>query len=301
MPGFTSRPDGLSGSRMRAATQGWLFGFAGMLIFSASMPATKAAIASLDPYFVTVARAAIAGCLGALALFVFRENRPKPEQLLPLAITSIGVVVGFPLLSALALKFISAAHSAVFLGLLPLSTAVFAVLRAGERPKPAFWLFCLTGSALVAGFSLWRDSGASLTGDLLMLAAVAICGLGYAEGGKLSRSMGGWQVICWALLVALPIMLPLSIMLLPGDFSSVTPSAWGGLAYVSLFSMLIGFFFWYRGLALGGIAHVGQLQLLQPFFALGLAALLLGESIHAGMVATAAVVAICVAGARRTA
>lgn len=299
---FTPRGDRLFPlSGMSKSTQGWLFGFIGMLIFSASMPATKAAVADLDPYFVTVARAAIAGCLGSLALLALNQQWPSRQQLVPLFITSVGVVVGFPLLSALALKFISAAHSAVFLGLLPISTAFFAVMRAGERPRPAFWLFCLTGSGILAGFSLIRDSGGSLTGDVLMLAAVGICGLGYAEGGKLSRVMGGWQVICWALVLALPIMLPLTYVLAPVSFANVGAGAWLGLAYVCLFSMLIGFFFWYRGLALGGIALVGQLQLLQPFFALALAALLLGETVQAGMVVTAAIVALCVAGARKTA
>ncbi len=286
---------------MTRISQGLILGFAGMLIFSASMPATKAAITDLDPYFVTVARAAIAGCLGVLALVMLRQKFPVRQQIIPLAVTSVGVVVGFPLLSALAVQYISAAHSAVFLGLLPLSTAFFAVVRAGERPRRAFWFFCLAGSALVAGYSLMRDSGGSLVGDAFMVGAVAICGLGYAEGGKLARAMGGWQVICWALALALPIMLPLALLLAPESFDGVGMRAWMGLGYVSLFSMLIGFFFWYRGLALGGIALVGQLQLLQTFFALILSALLLGDAVPVSMIAVATAVALCVAGARRTA
>jgi drug/metabolite transporter (DMT)-like permease len=167
----------------------------------------------------------------------------------------------------------------VFLGLLPLSTAVFGVLRGGERPRPAFWLFSLLGSACVVGYAARNGIEASLQADLLMLAAIVVCGLGYAEGGRLARHLGGWQVISWALLLALPVMLPLTVLMRPASFTAVGASAWWALGYVAVFSMLIGFLFWYRGLAQGGIAAVGQLQLLQPFFGLALAALLLHESV----------------------
>jgi drug/metabolite transporter (DMT)-like permease len=216
-----------------------------------------------------------------------------------LAIVAAGVVAGFPLLTALALKHITAAHSMVFIGLLPLSTAVFGVIRGGERPRPAFWVFSLAGSAAVAGFALARGLAASPLGDGLMLAAILVCGLGYAEGAVLSRRLGGWQVISWALVLALPLMLVLTAVLRPPALLEITAPAWVGLGYVSLFSMLIGFIFWYRGLALGGIAAVGQLQLLQPFFGLALAAALLGEAVSGVMIATTLAVVLCVAGARR--
>ncbi|MGB3290282.1 MAG: DMT family transporter, partial [Burkholderiaceae bacterium] len=167
-----------------------------------------------------------------------------------------------------------------------------------ERPRPAFWLFAILGSACVGGFALGQDAQASWLGDLLMLGAILTCGYGYAEGGRLSRHMGGWEVISWALALSLPFMAALSLATLPQSWQHISLPAWISLGYVSLFSMLIGFFFWYRGLAQGGIAAVGQLQLLQPFMGLALAAALLGESVSpAMMIATIAVVA-CVAGAR---
>jgi drug/metabolite transporter (DMT)-like permease len=209
------------------------------------------------------------------------------------------VVVGFPLLTGLALQHIPAAHSIVFVGLLPLATATFAVLRGGERPKLAFWVFSILGAGTVAGFALARSEGGSLTGDLLMIAAILLCGLGYAEGATISRRLGGWQVISWALLLSLPIMVIIALVTLPSNWSAIGVPAWIGLAYVSVFSMFVGFVFWYRGLALGGIAGVGQLQLLQPFFGLTLAALFLHEPIAWPMIATAVVVVLCVAGARR--
>jgi drug/metabolite transporter (DMT)-like permease len=175
------------------------------------------------------------------------------------------------------------------------------VLRGGERPRRAFWLFSCVGSALVVGYAVGQGLSASPTGDLLMLAAIVVCGLGYAEGATLSRKLGGWQVICWALALALPVMLALVVITAPPNFDNVGAPAWLGLAYVSLFSMLIGFIFWYRGLAQGGIAAVGQLQLLQPFFGLALAATLLGEQVSVGMMAVTVAVVACVVGAKRVA
>lgn len=284
---------------MEQSKSGWIYGFIGVAIFSASLPATRVAVADFDPIFLTLARAAIAGTLALVILILFRQKRPEPNDLVSLIIVAIGVVVGFPLLTALALQHITAAHSTVFIGLLPLSTALFAVLRAGDRPRLAFWLFSVAGSALVAGFALTQDLSTSLRGDLLMLGAIIICGLGYAEGGKLSRKLGGWQVICWALVLSLPIMAPLAFLTMPATFSDIGPPAWVGLAYVSLFSMLIGFVFWYRGLAQGGIAAVGQLQLLQPFMGLMLAAGLLGETVSLHMALVCVAVVACVVGAKR--
>jgi len=278
---------------------GWLNGLLGVVIFSGSLPATRVAVMDFDPIFLTVARAAIAGLLGLALLMAFREKRPARDDLLSLGIVSLGVVIGFPLLTALALKHITSAHSIVFVGLLPLATAVFGVLRGGERPQPAFWLFSCIGSGLVVGFALRQGQSASLIGDLLMVAAIVLCGLGYAEGAKLSRKLGGWQVISWALALSLPVMLTLLVMTAPATFSQVGTPAWLGLAYVSLFSMLIGFIFWYRGLAQGGIAAVGQLQLLQPFFGFILAMTLLGEQVSGAMLGVTVAVVLCVAGAKK--
>ena len=280
---------------------GWLNGFLGVLIFSGSLPATRAAVMDFDPVFLTVARATIAALLGIALLLAAREKFPERGDVPSLVVVAIGVVIGYPLLTALALQHITSAHSIVFVGLLPLSTAIFGVLRGGERPRAAFWLFSCIGSALVVGYAVGQGLSASPTGDMLMLAAIVICGLGYAEGAKLSRDLGGWQVICWALALSLPLMLALFVMLAPPNFGNVGLPAWLGLAYVSLFSMLIGFVFWYRGLARGGIAAVGQLQLLQPFFGLALAATLLGEQVSVGMLAVTLAVVACVVAAKRLA
>lgn len=284
---------------MDRTANGWINGFIGMAIFSGSLPATRAAVMEFDPVFLTGARATIAGLLGFALVVLLREKRPAGGDLLSLVVVALGVVVGFPLLTAIALQHISSAHSLVFIGLLPLSTAIFGVLRGGERPRPAFWLFSALGSALVAGFALREGVTAAPLGDALMLAAIVVCGLGYAEGARLSRRLGGWQVISWALVLSLPVMLPVALLTWPPSFAGVPASAWTGLAYVSLFSMLIGFVFWYRGLAQGGIAAVGQLQLLQPFLGLGLAAALLGEAVSPAMLAATLGIVACVAGAKR--
>ncbi|RZI73610.1 MAG: DMT family transporter, partial [Pseudomonas sp.] len=184
------------------STAGWLNGLMGVIIFSGSLPATRIAVLEFAPLFLTVARASIAGLVAVCLLLVLREKRPQRNQLMPLFIVASGVVVGFPLLTALALQYVTSAHSIVFVGLLPLATAVFAVLRGGERPRPVFWVFSLLGSALVVGFACAQGLSASPAGDLLMLLAIVVCGLGYAEGATLSRTLGGWQVICWALVLA---------------------------------------------------------------------------------------------------
>lgn len=278
---------------------GWGSGLLGVLIFSASLPATRLAVADFSPIFLTSARAVIAALLGAMLLFGLQQKRPDASDLASLIIVAVGVVVGFPLLTALALQYITSAHSIVFIGILPLTTALFGVVRGGERPNVVFWVFSILGAMLVAGFALSQSADASITGDLLMVGAILVCGLGYAEGAVLSRRLGGWQVISWALVLSLPVMTVVAFFTLPEIWMDISVPAWAGLAYVSVFSMLIGFVFWYRGLALGGIAQVGQLQLLQPFFGLALAALLLNEPIAWSMIIVTVLVCLCVAGAKR--
>ncbi|WP_458725359.1 DMT family transporter [Pseudomonas mandelii] len=293
------RTSKLQNQTVEKNTSGLINGLIGVLIFSGSLPATRVAVLEFDPVFLTVARATIAGVLALCMLWLFKEKRPARHQMLPLVIVALGVVVGFPLLTALALQYVTSAHSIVFVGMLPLATAAFGVLRGGERPRPAFWFFSVLGSFLVVGFAVSQGLTASPAGDILMLLAILACGLGYAEGAKLSKTLGGWQVISWALVVSLPIVAPLTWWLTPSSFSGISAPAWLSLAYVSLFSMLIGFVFWYRGLAQGGIAAVGQLQLLQPFFGLALAATLLHEQVSLGMLGVTVAVILCVVGARR--
>lgn len=279
--------------------QGWGNGLIGVLIFSGSLPATRVAVGGFDPLFLTSARAVVAALLGIALLVLLKQSRPERRDLPSLLIVALGVVVGFPLLTAMALQYITAGHSVVFIGLLPLSTAIFGVLRGGERPKPMFWVFSGIGGLAVALYALSQNAEMSVQGDLMMLAAIVACGLGYAEGAALSRRLGGWQVISWALVLSLPVMSVVAIMAWPGSWSGISTTAWISLGYVSVFSMLVGFVFWYRGLAIGGIAGVGQLQLLQPFFGLTLAAALLGETIAPEMVAVTLFVVTCVIGAKR--
>lgn len=284
---------------MRGSMAGWGNGLLGVIIFSASLPATRIAVGGFSPLFLTSARAVIAATLGIMLLVALKQSRPSRPDFLSLVIVAIGVVVGFPLLTALALQHITSAHSIVFIGLLPFSTAIFGVLRGGERPKPLFWLFSILGSLTVAAFALTQSAETSLQGDLLMVAAIVVCGLGYAEGAVLSRRLGGWQVISWALVLSLPFMIVLALATLPETWTGISISAWAALGYVSVFSMLIGFVFWYRGLAIGGIASVGQLQLLQPFFGLMLAGFLLHEPIEVSMMGVTLFVVLCVAGSKR--
>lgn len=278
---------------------GWLSGLAGVVIFSGSLPATRIAVQEMDPFFLTFLRASVAGVLAIMLILFLRQTRPQRSQLISLIIVALAVVVGFPLMTAMALRHVSSAHSIVFLGLLPMATAIFGVVRGGERPRLAFWIFSVTGSLLVMGFALFQAGAISATGDLLMLASVVVCGFGYAEGAKLTRELGGWQVICWALIIALPVMLVATIETIPEGISDISLPVWLALGYVSLFSMLIGFIFWYRGLASEGIAAVGQLQLLQPFFGLGLSATLLSETVSPVMIMITLGVLLCVIGSRR--
>ncbi|MDR6884659.1 DMT family transporter [Bacillus sp. 3255] len=285
---------------MNKSTNGWINGFLGVLIFSGSLPATRLAVMDFDPLFLTVCRAAIAGVLAGVLILIFgQQQRPFRSDILPLLFVALGVVVGFPLLTALALQYVTTAHAIIYVGLLPLSTAIFGVLRGGERPQPIFWVLSALGSCLVAGFALTNGATSSPIGDGLMLASILACGYGYAEGARLSRRLGGWQVICWALLFSLPVMLLLSFYYMPQSWSNISVAAVLSLAYVSLFSMLIGFVFWYRGLAQGGIAAVGQLQLLQPFFGLLLSAVVLHESVGWPIFIVNIGVVLCVAFAKR--
>lgn len=280
-------------------TQGWLNGFIGVVLFSGSLPATRVAVLEFNPIFITLARASIAGVLALIALLVFKQKRPERNQIFPLLIVAIGVVVGFPLFSALALQYVTSAHSIVFIGILPVATAIFGIIRGGERPRPIFWVFSIIGSLLVVGYAVMQGLTASPVGDILMFGAIILCGLGYAEGAKLTKTLGGWQVISWALVLSLPVMLPLSFIYMPISLHGISTGAWTSLAYVSLFSMFIAFIFWYNGLAQGGTATVGQLQLLQPFFGLALASWLLHERVSIGMLAVTAGVILCVAGTKK--
>ncbi len=276
------------------------WGGLGVLAFSLTFPATRLALPAFGPVITGLGRAVIAAGLAGGALLASRTPVPSRADLGRLAIVSAGVVVGFPLLSAVALAHVGAGHAAILAGLLPAATAIAAVARAGERPSRRFWLAAGVGLVAVLTFAAVRGAGRPQPADLLLLAAVAAAGLGYAEGGALARTMPGWQVIAWALMLALPVLLPVSVYSLVTDLPPApAASAWVGLAYVSVVSMFLGFVAWYRGLAAGGVARVGQLQLAQPVLTLGWAALLLGEHLDVVTAIAAAVVLAATAATQR--
>ncbi len=273
-----------------------------MLALSVSLPATRLAVAGgLDAGFVGLGRAVVSGVLAVATLAAMRQPWPAARLLPRLAIVGVGVVLGFPLLTALALARVPAAHGIVVTGLLPAATAVAAVLRTGERPSLRFWLAALAGVACVLAFAAVQGAGRFEPADALLLAAVLLCGLGYAEGGALARELGGVQVICLALALSLPVTAALTLARLDAaSLARATPAAWAGFAYVAAVSSFAGFFAWYRGLALGGVARVGQVQLAQPVLSLAWAwLLLLGEAITWPMAATATAVLACVVATQK--
>ncbi|MBL8575342.1 MAG: DMT family transporter [Hyphomicrobiaceae bacterium] len=274
-------------------------GFIGVVIFGATLPVTKLALRQLDPAFVTVGRAALAS-IAAMAVLVALRRRFPRQHLKLLAGISLSITVGFPGFMALALQTVPAGHGGVVLGILPLATALAAALFAGEKPSLAFWSWAALGAAVVIGFTIHENGGYSVAlGDVFLLAAGASASTGYALSGKLARSMPGWEVVSWALVVAAPVMIPLSLILASRIDGPVAADVWGAFVYLALFSQFIGFFFWNAGLAIGGVARVGQVQLLQTFVTLAIAAVLLGEPVGLVAVAVAMVVGLIVVAGRR--
>ncbi|HET7077730.1 MAG TPA: DMT family transporter [Chloroflexia bacterium] len=284
-----------------AETRGLAYGFLGVLAFSLTLPATRVAVAYFDPTAVGLGRALVAAGLAALLLLFTRQPWPSRAQWRSLVIVATGVILGFPLLSAWAMSRLPAAHGAVILGLLPLATALAGALRAGERPSRGFWVAGVAGSATVVAFAVSMGAGDIQPADLALFAAVLAAALGYAEGGRLARELGGWQVISWALVLAAP-FIAVPVFLALGNSAPAAPwTAWFSFGYVAVVSQFLGFFAWYRGLALGGVARVSQLQLLQPFLTLLASALLLGEQITLLMVGAALLVLVTVALGRKAA
>lgn len=278
---------------------GFVYGLIGVAAFSLTLPATRAAVAALDPVFVALGRAVGAAVLAGIVLFVTRTPFPRRDQLGRLAIVAAGVVIGFPLFSAWAMQRVPAAHGAVVVGLLPLATAMAGAWFAHERPSGRFWVSAIFGSAVVVAFALWQGGGAPQPADALLVLAVIAAAIGYAVGGSLARTLGGWQVISWALVLSAPILAIPTLMSADGRLATAPVSAWIGFAYVSVVSMFLGFFAWYRGLALGGIASVGQVQLLQPFMTIFASALLLSERIDVATLVAAAFVIVSIAISRK--
>lgn len=272
----------------------------GVMGFSLTLPATRLAVSDLDPTFVGLGRAFVAAVFAAIALWMARAPKPVGRQWLRLTGVSLGVVIGFPLFSSWALVTIPASHGAIVIGLLPLSTALFGAWLAAERPTPLFWGSTVVGSAAIAFFSHESGGGGFQPAHVALLAAVVAAGFGYAEGARLSRELGAWQTVSWALLLSVPVLVFPVIQTFPRNISAVGWMSFLGFAYVSVVSMFLAFFAWYKGLAMGGIARVGQLQLLQPFFTLGAAGVFLHENISQLQVVVAIVVLVCVIVGRKS-
>jgi drug/metabolite transporter (DMT)-like permease len=293
------RPVTASRVRARVLPPGLLLGSLGIVGFSFSLPATRLAVADLDPWLVAFGRATVAAALAAIYLLVTRAPLPTREQTRSLAIVACGVVVGFPLLTSLALEVQTAAHGAVVIAILPAATAVAAVKRAHEHPSRSFWLAASAGLVAVLAFVLTQGVSGVQAGDAFLLGAVVLCAIGYAEGGALSRTLGGPATICWALVLCAPLTASVTgvAIALTGVHAGAT--AWLGFAYVAVVSMFLGFFAWYAGLARGGVARIGQVQLAQPVLTLGWSAALLGEHVGPGTLLTALAVLACVAATQR--
>ena len=258
---------------------GLLLGIIGVIIFGGTLPATRLAVQGLDPWFVTFGRAAAAGVLAVAVLAVLRRPWPGIEQQKKLLLAAVMLIGGFPGFMALAMVTLPAAHGGIVLSILPIATAIAGALILGERPSLMFWLTAIAGAALVLAFA-FRSSGGSLAaGDLYLLAAAACAATGYSISAGAARGMPGWEVICWQLALTLPVTVPLSLWLFPATPAAVPAAAWAGFAYTALFSMFLGFFAWNTGLAMGGVARVSQVQLLQTFVTVGLAALVNGERV----------------------
>ncbi len=298
-PATTDSHDRLHPFGLSTQSMGLLLGLCGVLAFSFTLPFTRIAAPELGGAFVGMGRALVASVL-AIALLAWQRERVPPRTMWRgIALVSIGCVFGFGLLSSIAMQTVPAAHGVVVVGLLPAATAMMAVLRAGERPGAAFWVSCFVGLVSVLVFAVAQGAGSLQTGDLWLLAAVILAALGYAEGAVLARTIGGWRAISWALAFSFPVLLVVvGAMLARDGVPQGTANAWWCFAYLAVFSMYLGFFPWYAGLALGGVARVGQVQLAQPVFSLIWCWLLLGETITLGT-ALASVLVIASAGLAR--
>lgn len=279
---------------------GLLLGVLGVAVFAGSLPASRVAVTEVDPYFLTAMRAMLAGLGGVAMLTVTRRRLPPREAWWPLVAVAFAIVLGFPLLSALAMVTVPSAQGGVILGIMPLATTAAAAVIEGERPSAGFWIAAVIGSALVMGFALYRSGGYTLTaGDLFLLAAVVCGGVGYTYSGKLARLMPGWEVISWAVVISLPISLACAIVTWPADAAAISGRVWTAILYAGLMAQFVGFFLFNAAMGMAGISRIGQIGLLQPFFVVLIAAVFAREPIDPlTIVFAAAVVATVAVGTR---
>ena len=279
--------------------QAYLFGLLAITGFALTLPATKFAVPFFGVMAVGFGRAAIAGILSLILLKATGSKFPKYKQIQRLSIVAFGVVFGFPIFSAYGMKYVPASHGAIIIGILPLFTALFGVLLAKERPSLNYWLAGVGGSSTIISYSFFIGQGSLHPADLALIFAALCGGIGYAEGARLANELGSWRVICYALVLCLPLTIPLAIATAEMNSSYNSLSAWLGLGYLSFISMFLGFFAWYKALRMGGIAKIGQLQLLQPFITVFVSYFLFGEQISTIMIFVLMIVLFCVNGTRR--
>lgn len=280
---------------MSTSARGIWWGFVGVLAFSFTVPFTRVAVAGISPLFIGSGRAVAAAVLALIALGIARQRLPRGMQWVRLAIVAAGVVAGFPILTSYALQTVPATHGAVVIALLPAATAVVAAIRGHERPPVSFWVLAGVGALAAVVFAVIAGGGFGHLqwADLLLFGAVLSAAVGYAEGGLLARELGSWQVVCWALLVAAPVMIVLVGVSLAQQPPAATPVEWAAFGYLAAVSMFLGFFAWYRGLAIGPMSRVSQVQLVQPVMSIAWAALLLGEELTLPTVLGGAAVIVC--------
>jgi len=271
-----------------------LFGLLGVIAFGLTLPMTKIVIPYLDPIFVGLGRSVLASIIAIIILLKFTNSIPNKQQFIQLFIIALGVVIGFPIFTSIAMQSVPASHGAVVVGILPLATAIAGAIIAKERPSISFWIVSLVGTILVISYTLLQGGGSFHKADLALFLAVISVSIGYAMGGKLSKELGGWQVICWALVISFPFIILPTINYAPDDLFNFPISVYLSFLYLALISQLFGFFVWYKGLAMGGIVRVSQIQLLQTFITLGASVILLNEILDIQMIIFAVLVVITV-------
>ncbi len=284
---------------MNAEAKGLLLGLIAVSMFGLTLPVTRFISPHFDPIFIGLGRAALATVIAALILLVSKSPTPSLKQLKGLAVVALGVVIGFPVLSAWAMQSLPASHGGVVLGILPLATAAASRLVSDERPSLGFWIMGALGSGVVVSYSLLQGGGHFLIGDLALVGAIISAGFGYAVGGKLSKELGGWQVICWALVISFPLIIGPALYYAPSELGDIAPINIVGFLYLTLASQLFGFFIWYKAMAIGGVTRVSQVQLLQPFVTLLASSWALSEAIERQSYLFAIIVVALVALSKR--
>lgn len=277
----------------------YLYAFIGVTVFAFTLPMTRLAVQSFDPWLIGMARASIAGVFAAIILLATRSRRPTASEWRGIALSCTGVIVGWPVFSSIAMQTVPSSHGAVLSGLIPLATAIVASARSGEPLSRRFWMLSLLGAILVLLYAFYIGEGALQTGDIWLALAVFMSGVGYAEGGRVARTLGGWRTICWCLAASLPLTIPATLWLTFPMTEMPSSQSVMALLYLALFSSLLGFFPWYKAMAMGGVARIGQVQLAQPFLTVLISAVWLSEQVDLLTWLSCIVIIAIIAASRR--